>query len=160
MPAIDESTARTIGYATGHSRFERIEYDAKAMAQRNLSGRTHYADDGTLRFFHARINHCQTAHHGLVLILVESVAKDPRNTSRETRFVAFDMWGEVLNDRDATPRASTAKAREDATAWLETFDVLGHYRDAFTERAAQLERQAADYRAAAGDIPHTAPATA
>jgi hypothetical protein len=38
--------------------------------------------------------------------------------------------------------------------------VLGHYRDAFTERAAQLERQAADYRAAAGDIPHTAPATA
>ena len=155
MTDIDENTARTIGYATGQSRFERLGYDAKAMAQRNLSGRTHYADDDTLRFFHARINHCQTAHNGLVLILVESVSKDPRNTSRETRFVAFDMWGEVLNDRDATSRASTTKARDDAAAWLESFDVLGHYRGAFAERADRLERQAAEYRAAAEKIAPT-----
>ena len=39
--------------------------NAKDLAQRALAGRTHYADDSTLRFFSARINQTRQDDNGL-----------------------------------------------------------------------------------------------
>lgn len=97
---LNDVTARAIADALRVSRFERTGYDAKAMAQRNLNGRTHYADDDTLKFFHARINACRTEAHGLLLTMLESTASDFKNMSRAHRFVVFDLFGNVVNARE------------------------------------------------------------
>lgn len=146
MQKISNQTAVDISRAIGQSRFDHHSYDAKASAQRNLSGRSHYADDATLRFFHARIQSCRPECNGLVLVLVESVAGDINNRSRGFRFVAFDLFGTVINDRPTlspeTLLKSGDKARAAADAWLEAFDVAAHYRQAMTEQAETLRRRA------------------
>lgn len=147
---LTDDTARAIAHAIGTRPFERHGYDAKYSAQRNLGGKTHYADDDTLKFFHARINSCRTECHGLVLILIESAAKDMHNLARGHRFVAFDLFGTVINDRDhvGAMQSTSAKANAAMREWLESFDVLAHYKTAMTKRAASAKR-AADYLAKA-----------
>ena len=151
---ITDELARNIARACQWSRFERYS-DPKHGAQRNLSGRTHYADDDTLRFFHARIVGCSPERAGLVLILVESTALDMNNARRAFRFVAFDLFGSVINDR-RDPEAgfrTSDKARQAAADWLASFDVLDHYRQAMAKRADVLECEAAALRAGAAAIP-------
>lgn len=144
---ITEDTARALAYACGVGRFERRGYAAKACAQANLSGRTHYADDDTLRFFHARILHAWPECEGLILTIVESVAADPDNRSRGFRFVAFDIFGTVIERPGIESLHKTSRAAEKALdAWLAGFDVVAHYRAAMTERAQSFERGAASLR--------------
>lgn len=149
---LDDNAARKLAYACGQSRFESYGYDAKACAQRNLAGRSHYAEDDTLRFFHARILRARPECHGLLFVLVESVAADMRNTSRGFRFVVFDIFGTVINDRPALDTDSLYKSSDKASAaaadWLESFDVATHYRGAIADRVARLEREAATMREA------------
>lgn len=154
MKQVTEQTARSIARALNVSRFERCGYDAKAMAQRNLQGKTHYAEDDTLRFFHARIVNARAAHEGLIFCLVESVANDPDNRSRGFRFVAFDLFGTVLNDRDSAGGlcSKSAKADVQMDEWLKNFDVLCHYKSAMLERVARLKREAAEMSKAARAI--------
>lgn len=143
---MDHQTARSIARAIGRCLFESATYNETAAAQRNLSGITHYAEADTLRFFHARILRCRAECEGLVLILVESVATDHRNTGRGFRFVAFDLFGTVINDRpnvtSETLAKSSDKARAVAEEWLAGFDVQAHYRAAMTERAERLRKDA------------------
>ena len=124
---LTDDTARAIAHAIGTRPFERHGYDAKYSAQRNLDGKTHYADDDTLKFFHARINSCRTECNGLVLILIESAAKDMHNSARGHRFVAFDLFGTVINHRDHVDamhsksdgaRVAMRNLRRDANATL------------------------------------------
>ena len=151
---LTDDTARAIAHAIGTRPFERHGYDAKYSAQRNLDGKTHYADDDTLKFFHARINSCRTECNGLVLILIESAAKDMHNSARGHRFVAFDLFGTVINDRDHVDamQSTSAKANAAMHEWLESFDVLAHYKAAMTERAASAKRAADDMAKAARSI--------
>ena len=151
---LTDETARTIAHAIGCRPFERHGYDAKYSAQRNLDGKTHYADDDTLKFFHARINSCRTECNGLVLILIESAAKDMNNSARGHRFVAFDLFGTVINDRDHVDamRASSSAAYNDYRKWLDGFNVLAHYKGAMSERAARAKRAADDLAKAARAI--------
>lgn len=150
---VTEESARNLAYACGQSRFKSYGCDAKACAQRNLSGRSHYAEDATLRFFHARILRARPMCSGLVLVLVESVAEDMHNRSRGFRFVAFDIFGAVINDRPTlsseTLMRNRDKAQLAADSWLESFDVADHYRTTIEERAARLDREAAAMREAA-----------
>lgn len=148
---ITEQIARDIARACDAKRFHRHSYNAKACAQRNLSGRSNYCDNNTLKYFHSRIQSARPECEGLVLVIVESVAADYKNTSRGFRFVAFDLFGAVLNDRDKTHKKSD-KARADAAAWLESFDVLAHYRDEMIRRVESMERRAADMRVAADKL--------
>lgn len=67
----------------------------KAEAQRNLEGRTHYADDDTLRFHRARILSTAITDGGLLFALVESYAVGPDNRQRAFRPVIFDVFGNV-----------------------------------------------------------------
>lgn len=70
--------------------------DARDNAQRNLSGRTHYADDDTLRWHHARILSSRHTDGGLLFALVESCALDMHNTKRGCRYVIFDIFGHTV----------------------------------------------------------------
>lgn len=153
---ITEETARNIARAIGVSLFERAGYTAKACAQHNLTGKTHYCEDSTLRFFFSRINSARARCEGTVFLIVESVAADHQNTSRGFRFVAFDLFGTVLNDRPNAIsddlRRKSDKAEQDAADWLESFDVLAHYRHALAERAERLQSQAAEMISAAAKL--------
>lgn len=77
-------------------RYEMKSYLHKNNAKLNLSGRTHYVDDDTLRFHYARITSTAVSPDGLLFGLVESVALDPNNRMRGFRHVIFDITGFVI----------------------------------------------------------------
>jgi hypothetical protein len=70
--------------------------NAKWNAQRNLSGRTHYVDDDTLRFHKSRVLQSGTSDQGLIFWLVESVALVMDGSKRGFRFVLFDIFGNTI----------------------------------------------------------------
>ena len=113
-------------------------------AIQDLEGRTHYVDKGTLRYFNARVtggaDHCS----GTVFCLIESLP-DSKN-KRGFRFVVFDVWGTVLNEREFF--TSSQKARNGFYTWLGEYDLLAHYREAFATRATRAKREHDELRAA------------
>lgn len=141
---LDDTTARAIADACGVRPFYQRGYIAKDVAQNNLSGKSHYAEDDTLKFFHARINRCYIECNGLVLVIVESAAKDMNNASRGHRFVAFDLFGTVINERERADEmhSTSDKALADMRTFLDGFNVLAHYKDKLAERAARAKREA------------------
>lgn len=77
--------------------YERKNYsNSKHDAQLNLEGRTHYVDDDTLRFHHAKILETRAHDNGLLFSLIESTALDMHNTKRGFRYVIFDLFGHVI----------------------------------------------------------------
>ena len=114
----------------GVSKFESHGYSAKGLAQKNLTGKTHYVDDSTLRYHHSRVLECYSTDHGTVCTIIESCALDMHNTKRGFRFVAFDLGGEVLERADLETTFKTKKQAQAAMwNWLESFDVMAHYKD-------------------------------
>ena len=81
----------------------------KWNAQRNLEGRTHYVDDDTLRFHHARILTTAVTDGGLLFALVESYAADMNNTTRLFRPVIFDIDGNVIERNSLDEGFKTSK---------------------------------------------------
>lgn len=152
-----QELARTIARAFDVSLFERkSSYSAKSDAQGNLSGRTHYADDSTLKFFYSRISSGRAIEHGTVYMLVESVAGDFQNKTRGFRFVAFDLTGRTINDRRnadvETLHKTSARAEREMWEWAESFNVAAHYKERLSEESERAKRRAADMAAAAKQI--------
>ena len=113
-----------------------------ADAQRNLSGKTHYVDDDTLRGFRAKITDAGIAHGGLTYWIIESVRSKPSDIpGGHFRFVAFDVDGSVLTTRDVWHR-STAAAHKHGVAWLASHDATAHTRALLATRAARAKREA------------------
>lgn len=116
----------------------------KDEAQDLLSGRTHYVDDGTLRYHLARVLETQVLAGGAFCAIKESVAIDSQNSKRGQRWVVFDVFGTVLDGRpglDDTPRTSAA-ADKQFNAWLATFDPVAYYRTVLLKRAERLAEEA------------------
>ena len=88
--------------------------NSKLDAQRNLEGRTHYVDDGTLRFHKARIVYTDVLANGLGFLLVESYAVDPDNRKRSFRGVVFDVFGTVVYRPDLEDGYKTSQKALDA----------------------------------------------
>lgn len=132
--------ARQIARAIGTRPFEYQSCDPTYNAQRNLSGKTYYATPDTLKHFGARINHTDVEHEGLIFWIVESI---PDGRGRASRFVAFDLFGAVLNSRDDT-YSTTDRATAAFREWLAAFDVAAHYKAALAERAERAKREASD----------------
>ena len=121
---------------------DRYYSDPTAKAQDQLSGRTHYADPDTLRFFHARILRASPVCSGLLFRIVESVAADPDNNRRVFRFVVFDVWGNVIKKADFDNSfSSTDKALKAFDQWLAGFDLVDYYR---VQLAARVKRTQAE----------------
>jgi len=106
------------------------EYDAPL----NLMGRTHYVDPETLKGFGARILNAGCAAGGLLYWLVESVKSRPDAGAYTRRAVIFDVFGEVVNERD-TWHKDTRKAVAEALEFVRTFDAVKHTGDKLAARA-------------------------
>ena len=140
----------TLIHQTSHARLNESRYFHNTMhyAQDQLTGRTHYVDDSTLRYFHARVIGAHDDANGLLFWIVESGAKDPGNYARGFRPVVFDIFGEVVFRLDLADMVKTSdKARALYREWLESFDIEAHYREALETRAKRLETEAQQYRA-------------
>jgi len=127
--------------AAGFSLFTCKSSYEKNNAQQNLSGRTHYADDDTLRYFGARINRAGHRADGLLFLIVESVSSKPEDTKRNKRFVVFDVLGTVVNDREEW-FATTDQAHKAAENFLAEFDADAHTVEALGAHAHRLQTEA------------------
>jgi hypothetical protein len=123
--------------------------DSKRNAQENLQGRTHYAEDSSLKFFKARIVSAHADSNGLFFKLVESVALDYDNTRRGFRVVVFDLFGQVIYRPDFDNCASTKAAA--VVQWMKAdkTDPATYYRAELKHRANRLTNQAAAMNEAA-----------
>ena len=113
--------------ALGAYPFQCHSCDPAYNAKRNLSGRTHYVDEDTLKYFDAQILQSRKTEDGLLFWLIESVRSRPNHGGYTRRFVPFDVFGEVLDDRNHWCQ-TTDKAVKYGRKWLEDFDVIVHYR--------------------------------
>jgi hypothetical protein len=141
----------TLIQQTTRARLYESRYFSNPMhyAQDQLIGRTHYVDDSTLRYFHARVIGAHDDANGLLFWIVESTARDHENTARGFRPVVFDIFGEVVFRPDLAGMVKTSdKARALYREWLESFDIADHYREALDIRAQSLENEAQQYREA------------
>jgi hypothetical protein len=116
--------------------------DPKRNAQENLKGRTHYAEDETLRFFHARIVSSAADQNGLFFKMVESVAIDYNNARRGFRVIVFDLFGQVIYRPTFDECTSTKKAA--VLLWMKAdkIDPAKYYRADLKHRASRLTNQA------------------
>jgi len=126
--------------------FAQHSIDAKSDAQRNLSGRTHYVDDATLRYFGARILATATLFDRTFYMIRESSSVDHQHSKRGQRIVVFDLFGETVFRPDLTECGSAQQAYKRFEEWRVDFDPVAHYRLALEDRARRLEREAGAYR--------------
>ena len=99
-------------------RYKELHDDPKSNAQANLTGRSYYVTDSTLKYHHSRICETQVSHNGLIFSLIERVAKDWQNTARGYRYVTFDITGDVLN---RPSNKDIVKTRREAAEAMELF---------------------------------------
>lgn len=137
-----------LGHRADVPRLYRCESsDPTSDAQRNLHGRTHYADADTLRFHKGRILAAGADAEGLLFLLLTSDAADPENRRRVCRVVAFDLFGTVIF-RDSLEDAATTSegARKHFAAF--SVNLTAHYRAVLTERVERLTKDLAELKAA------------
>lgn len=105
-------------------------------AERNLHGRTHFADPQTRRYFKSRILDASVSHDGLVYWLIEANRSKPFEPEKNKRFVAFDVFGTQLFDRDSWHKTSKA-AHKEGKEWLSSFDAVAHTEAALRAKATR-----------------------
>jgi len=127
----------------------------KWNAQRNLSGRTHYVDDDTLRFHHSRVLSARHTDNGLLFAIVTSDALDMHNTKRGYRYVIFDIFGNTLERPKLEDSYRTSKQATDAmwsalnkidakTVTMEAIDRAEKYHHDEMESLRHIVRQTRD----------------
>ena len=142
----------TISNAANVELFGHKFSDSKLNAQQNLSGRTHYVDDDTLRFFGSRIVSAYPTDNGLFFKIVESVATDHDKSRRGFRVVVFDLFGcAVFRPSFEECTSSSAAAEKYYSKHYDT-DTWKHYRAELKNRAARLAAQAAAMMEAAATL--------
>jgi hypothetical protein len=118
--------------------------DTKRNAQINLDGRTHFADDGTLRYFKSRIVGACAIADGLLFKLTESSAMDMHGQSRGFRVHVFDLFGTHVFGVDIDKASKTRNQAERVFESAE-FDILAHYKQAMTSKRDWFLRDAEAY---------------
>lgn len=141
-------TANLISTTANVELFNYKSSDPKHNTQRNLAGRTHYAEDSSLKFFHARIVSGEAIEEGLFFKMVESVALNYDNTCRGFRVIVFDLFGQPIFrpkfEECTNSKATALKFWEKS----EKIDPTTYYRAEFKHRANRLTNQAAAMREA------------
>ena len=119
--------------------YNQESYDAKRNAQLNLAGRTHFADDDTLRYFRSRISSSNHHDNGLLFSLIESCSGDYEHKTRVFRYAIFDVFGHCVARPDlAHGFKSTEAARKALYVALNAIDAVQLTR-------AAIERETAAY---------------
>ena len=147
---MNNQLAQTICQAFDQQQYYSKFYStARANAQAMLTGRTHYVDDSTLRYFNSRITLAQPSTFGLFFRITESVGCDSRNGKRGFRTVLFDITGQVVYRPSLEEmQSSSTKAEKVFYEWFQTFDPLTHYREQIALKATRTRDQAARLEAA------------
>jgi hypothetical protein len=128
--------------------------DPKLNAQRNLAGRTFYAEEQTLKYFHAKILSCKVVADGLLLAMVESIAANAENTERGFRHVVFDVFGTVHSRVNLDHLCKTRKQAEKVLAeQLATLDAVALTREAIAYHRQSVERQLVELEQTLPPIP-------
>lgn len=125
--------------------FRQESCDPKYDAQRNLSGKTHYVDDDTLRWHKSRILGTCRLHDGLLFRVTCSDSLDMHNTKRGFRCVVFDVFGTTI-DRPKLDEATATKQAAIHKSERQEIDLMAHYMQAIQsqmrnakDRASELE---------------------
>jgi hypothetical protein len=133
---------------------------ADADAQRNLQGRTHYADTETQKYFRAKILNGGSVADGLLFWIVESVQGRPNHGGYTRRAVVFDVFGDIVNERPDMAETQgewfrdTAKAENAAREFIAGFDAVKHTADKLAANARRDIQTARETLAAlAGKTP-------
>ena len=122
--------------------YQNHSYIAKANAQRNLCGRTHYVDDDTLRYHKSRVVLARVHDEGLLFSIVTSDAVDENNTRREFRFVIFDLFGFVIARPDLGEGFRTSQGASTACyGVLNKLDAVALTHEAIERETLSFERQ-------------------
>lgn len=152
--SIENNDIAAIIQKTGIARlYDNKSYHPKYNAQLNLGGRTHWADDSSLKFFGCRISSAHETASGLLFYVIESSFLDFHNTKRGFRYAIFDLFGECVArlDTDAAFKTST-QARKAMYSELNAFDVAAHYRRALESKTKQIARENAATRDALAQL--------
>jgi len=142
----------TISTAANVELFGDKSNDPKHNAQKNLSGRTHYVNDDTLRFFGSRIISARPTDDGLFFKIVESVATEHDKSRRGFRVVVFDLFGCAVFRPSFDECTSSSAAAEKYYLKHYDTDTWKHYRTELKTRAARLAAQAAAMTEAAATL--------
>ena len=127
--------------------YRRESSDPTRDAQHNLDGRTHYADDDTLRWYKRRILAARADAEGLLFLVLTSDAADFENRRRVFRVVAFDLFGTIIFRDSLEDAATTSKgARKHFAAFR--VNLTDHYRAALAKRVERLTEDLAEFKAA------------
>jgi len=121
---------------------QKSDTNTKYNAQENLIGKTHYVDDATLRFHHARILEACPINDGLFFKLTESVALDMHNTKRGFRVVVFDLYGHMVERRSLEEAFKTKRAAEKDFAQNFKIDPAEYYRERLYELGVIKKKEA------------------
>lgn len=109
-----------------------------SQAQRNLEGKSHYADDVSLRDYQGKILSCAAMDEGLTLGIVESYQAWPgQSNPPKFRPVFFDVFGNVVYRPDPDTSSDSLKAAQ-AEFWkfASTIDPV-----ALTMKGLEAKRQ-------------------
>jgi len=146
-------TIDTIKTALNYTGFHPYRHEScypDSNAEKNLQGRTHFVDPQTLRYFKSRILDSGISHDGLVFWLIESNRSKPFECDKNKRFVAFDVFGSQIFERDSWQKTSKAAWKE-GSAWLAGFDALSHTESELRAKATRdAENAQAIFNALAG----------
>ncbi len=134
--------------ATGNRAYEAQHYgNSSEHCGRQLSGRSHYYDEGTRRYFGARVLDVSTDPDGAMLFTVESVT--PPSGPRLYRMVAFDVYGNVVHRTEHETNGfagwKTADgARAELRKYRESVNVSGVTAAAIAAKVKAIKREAAE----------------
>lgn len=128
---LETRTGHRLYWEPGHS-------DLAGHAADQLSGRSHYYDASTRRYFGCRVNGLCVRLEGLLLCTLESVS--PPEGGRVHRAVVFDLAGQVIyrskdDDADSFGFRTGKQANADLCRWLDA------YHDEETEAARVLAHE-------------------
>lgn len=115
--------------------------DPTRNAERNLEGRTYYANADTRRYFKARILSSGEHASGALFWLIESLPMTHREDRRGFRYRVFDLCGNVIAGNRETAdqfHSTRARALKALRAALKEIDPVAVNRDAIASHEKWL----------------------
>lgn len=125
-------------------RFNREYSDNPTIsAQKNLEGRSFYAEPETLKYHGSRILSALPVSDGVFFKIIETTFIDYHNTKRGYRAVVFDLFGTVIyHPKLEDTFTNKEKADKAFYAWFDQFDEIGHYQYAISQTITRLNKEA------------------
>jgi len=125
-------------------RFNREYSDNPTIsAQKNLEGRSFYAEPKTLKYHGSRILSALPVSDGAFFKIIETTFIDYYNTKRGYRAVLFDLFGTVIYHPHLEDTfTNKEKADKAFYVWFNQFDEIGHYQDAIFQTITRLNKEA------------------